>query len=53
MMIESDQSKEIENAEAAAMYDCACEAERSGYTYEQAKNCEDGNLKCKNCPFER
>ncbi len=39
----------IENENNSA---CRLCAEASGYTREQASKCEDGELSCKDCPFE-
>lgn len=31
---------------------CIEEAARNNYSIEQANNCDEGNLNCKNCPFK-
>lgn len=32
---------------------CIEAAEKDGYTPEQAEECDDGNLKCKDCPWKK
>ena len=39
---------EMEHAAEMACEECAAEM---GYTREQAKMCEDGELDCRNCPW--
>lgn len=41
-----------EKQEATNEHACREEAVKNNYTVEQADNCENGDLKCVNCPFE-
>lgn len=45
----------LRNAQEEAMWEGACIecAKANGYTPEQADNCENGELKCKGCPFKK
>ncbi len=43
---------EAGDQEASNEFACREEAEKNGYSVEQADNCKDAELKCKSCPFD-